>query len=199
MLTQLVNRFTSLNKKEKVLMGIAICAVLIVVEIVRVYIIMPCLQFFVLEPIEYQGIEYYEDGTYLEFEKGDMFINSFHSYDFAKESEITEFYHIDNRLKDNLIEGKHHDIYIIDFDADINYEKIRDYITTEGEYNNTLNSIQIYMMPSEFGNGTDCFFFAFNDETQLMRYILVTEVKGINKDEMIRHIVQVFIRSSSYW
>lgn len=179
---------------------IYIVGILFVVEIIRVYVLMPLLIFFmIIELANYQGIKYYEDENYLEFEKGELFIDSFHSYDFVEKCDVKEFYYRDNLLLDSFIYGKHHDVYMLDFVAGADYETVCEFIIAEGDYNNELNDFQIYRMPCELGDRKDCFFFAFNDETHQIRYVLVTEIKGFNKDAIIRDIVQVFIRNSEYW
>ncbi len=199
MLKKFGKRCVSIIKSKNKLVIFKICFILLAIEIVRVYLLMPLLIFFVVEPADYKGLKYYENESYLEFEKGEIFIDSFFKYNLVEESDITQFYYIDNYLQDNLIYGKHHDIYILDFDAGKNYEEICDFIITEGTYNNVLNDYAIYIISSEFGSKKDCFFFAINNETRQIRYVLVTEIRGINKDTAIRDIVNVIIRNTTYW
>lgn len=198
MLMQLVNRFVSFTKTKKFSNIIIICLILLAVEIVRISIIMPFLNFCVIDPTDYQGIEYYEDETYLKFEKGEGFIKSFNSYDFAEECKITDFYYINNWTKDNFIYGKMSDIYIIDFDAGENYEEIREFITTEGSQCIAVNEYETYLLSSGFEKKNDYFFFAFDDGTQNMRYVLVTEIKGSRKEENLKTIGRVIYMNSLY-
>ena len=84
MLKKFGKRCVSIIKSKNKLVIFKICFILLAIEIVRVYLLMPLLIFFVVEPADYQGLKYYENESYLEFEKGQIFIDSFFKYNREK-------------------------------------------------------------------------------------------------------------------
>ena len=77
-------------------------------------------------------------------------------------------------------------------------EEIREFIAREGNRCIALNEYETYMLSGLFGDKDDYFFFAFDDETRNMRYVLVTEINGRHKEENVNTIGRVIYRNSMY-
>ena len=86
----------------------------------------------------------------------------------------------------------------MDFDTGEHYEEIREFITIEGQQCIAVNEYETYLMLGSYGEENDYFFFAFDDETRNMRYVLVTEIKGLHKEEQINTIGRVISMNSRY-
>lgn len=185
-------------KLSKICFFVAIgVAILIAAIWLYVYILRPFFAFYVIPPKEYNGIEYYADGSYKNAEKGEIFFESFYSYDFADKCEIADFYYVDNSSRDNPLEGKAPDIYIIEVKTDTLHEEICQSIVEKGDIHVPDFDYEIYVMPTEYGTDTDCFYFAFNNEEQKIRYILITEMDG-GGSLGVNDVVTIIYRRSTY-
>ncbi len=198
MLKRLWEKFASIKLLKSHFNFTISITIILAIILLCICIIQPFLTYIMAPQKEYRGIENYHNGSYKKFEKGKDFFDSFYSYDFAECCELIDFYYVDNSARDNLITGKMCDIYIIDLKVDLLYEEICQYIVKNGYVYIPDMNYEIYAMPTKYGKNTDCFYFAFNNNEQKIRYILITEIKD-NIDSLgIKDIVTIIHRRSAY-
>lgn len=112
-------------------------------------------------------------------EKGDLFAETFYSYDFSNKCEVIDFYYIDNKTYDSFVYGKRPDVYAITLDAGEYYDEIVAYIRANGVFIATdgigEGTTSFYLMPSS-GSVSDRFVFRAGDTVEALQFILVTEI-----------------------
>lgn len=131
---------------------------------------------------EFKGRSYIDFPNYLEFEKGELFVDSFLSFDFSNQCAILDFYYINNQHQDSLYYGVCPDVYGLTLDAGENYDEIKSYIqrvgTDRGDYlvpSKDGRHVTFYSMPIDSKDGRDLFVFAVGQDTPFLRFILITE------------------------
>lgn len=161
---------------------------IIVLIIAIVILLLLAAYIFVIHPIIgtpfvpltiYTGLSSFTPETYGELEKGDLFVDTFYSYDFAQQCEVTDFYYIDNKRKDSFIYGKRPDVYALTLDAGVNYGIITEYIRNNGTHCGTeiegYNTVSYYYM-STSDQPSDRFVFRVGNDSEVLQFILVTEI-----------------------
>ena len=158
---------------------------------VVIYIVLFLLLFiFVLHPIlgtpfmefeEYYGLEYYESGKYLDFEKGSVFREALDSFEFLQDCQVTDFYYSDSRYKDSFVYGKRPDVYGVVLDPGENFAEIKAQIIETGRFEATLNSWEpekatdAYAITGFAGKDTPEFLFIVGHDVEYLSFIMVTE------------------------
>ena len=152
--------------------------VLLCVIVLYYWLLHPVISKHFLKPSIHTGIEVYENQLFMEFESGSRFVEVAH---FAKElmpsGEVVDFYHIDNRIQDNPIHGKMHDLFSLDFQLDQqNYLQVKEVIERDcRKLFYSVDDYEIYASGFKTNRDDDYVFFALCDLNQVVRCILVTD------------------------
>lgn len=124
--------FPSVPKLQKII--IFVTSVLLVCFALFLIVLHPIMGNPFIPIYEYEGIEYFEDEIFREFEKGTMFVDVFSSISYVEECKITDFYYTDNKTYDSIIYGKRPGVYALDQNAGLQYSTIKAEIINSGTY-----------------------------------------------------------------
>lgn len=124
--------FPSVPKLQKII--IFVTSVLLVCFALFLIVLHPIIGNPFIPIYEYEGIKYFEDEIFREFEKGAMFVDIFSSISYVEDCKITDFYYTDNKTYDSIIYGKRPDVYALDLNAGLQYSTIKAEIINSGTY-----------------------------------------------------------------
>ncbi len=159
---------------------IIVLLVFIVLFVLYCWAIQPLLCYLnVLNPIEHQGVYYYEEERYLEFEAGDRFQQMLAYIPGLSSVEILDFYHEDGHMQDNPIRGKKWDIFVLEAAVkEKMLEPIIERISMIGKQIFTVDDYIVYYMPSyKTTCPNDGVLIALSKQSCNMKVFFVTDTK----------------------
>lgn len=123
-----------------------------------------------------KGIEYYLDGTYLNYENGKDFEKMLSDFHVSDEDRVVDFYYVNNYIEDNPLRGKMCDIYALDVEYPTDkYEQIKKNVSTRAASYAEIGEFMSYALPYEPLSGEIVEVVSFCDKTHVVRYIIITE------------------------
>ena len=125
----------------------------------------------------HMGVNYFEDGSYLSYEYGARFDEDLGDSGYLSCGDVVDFYHVDNRMRDNPLYGKMSDVFAVDIQLDPeDYVHRRDEIVEDMRHCSEMSDYELYLYHADPGRN-DAFLVAFCDEKQVLRCILVADVE----------------------
>ncbi|MBQ2384174.1 MAG: hypothetical protein II290_09055 [Oscillospiraceae bacterium] len=125
---------------------------------------------------EHSGISHFEDRSYLEYEGGERFEEVLGASGYLSYGTVVDFYHMDNRVRDNPIYGKFVDVFAVDIQLESdNYSQCRDEIVDDVAYCCEVFDYELYLYHAD-PEKNDAFLVAFCDEKQVLRCVLFTDM-----------------------
>ena len=128
-----------------------------------------------IPPIRHDGVELYESGKYLKYEKGAEFEEYMNALPFAEDTEILSFTYYNFCLRDNVFKGKFSDVYLVQLMPVAPYDSIKQYLDTN--YHEKAISVvegnTIYYLGAE--NEVECFCVSVNDQRQEIFCLMITD------------------------
>lgn len=133
----------------------------------------------ILEPIVHQGVYYYEEERYLEFEAGDRFQQMLVYIPGLSSAEVLDFYHEDGHPQDNPIRGKKWDIFVLEAAVkEKNLPSIIESISGTGKQVFTVDDYTVYYMPSyKTACPDDGVLLALSERSGNMKVFFVSDAK----------------------
>lgn len=125
--------------------------------------------------IVYQGVDYYKNQSYLEFEHGEDFDNVVSEFEFINKCEIIEFYYFDNKIRDNIIYGKMCDFFVLEFSPLDDYDSVSKSIEANTTYCGMRVDYKFYVASISTDSDSQHIVFALNDKNQILRFIFITD------------------------
>ena len=129
-----------------------------------------------IPPNEYTGVELYESGEYLTFEKGVVFKECVEQLPFSRDTKAVFFEYYDFKYQDAILRNDPFpDVYIVQLDVGESYAAIKQYLE-EYCFDKSMSydglGSRYYMGGPE---DTDCFYVAINDQRQEVFCYLLTD------------------------
>lgn len=125
----------------------------------------------------HMGVNYFEDGSYLSYEYGARFDEALGDSGYLSCGDVVDFYHVDNRMRDNPLYGKMSDVFAVDIQLDPeDYVHRRDEIVEDMRHCSEMSDYELYLYHADPGRN-DAFLVAFCDEKQVLRCILAADVE----------------------
>jgi hypothetical protein len=145
----------------------------------------------------HDGIEYYNDAKYLDFESGSRFHDLLDDSDLVSNGVVVDFYHVDNHLRDNPIYGKMCDVFAVDVELNSaiysNYQKT---IITNCRYVCEMDDYDLYVR-SEDTEAREVVLLALSEYACVIRIILITDKeKEISE---LNYSTTLIMQSSLNW
>lgn len=172
------------SKKRVLLIALSVVAVLTIVFLVWDLFIQRIFGNPFRPEQEFKGLSCFDSQEYKNFEKGELFVETFSSYEFSNQCRVTDFYYINNQHQDSLYYGICPDIYGMTLDAGEYYDEVKSYIqqigTDEGSYlvpSLDGKHVIFYSMPSYAEDAEDLYVFAVGQDIPFLRFILITEYR----------------------
>lgn len=124
----------------------------------------------------HQGLKYYKDNVYLDFENGGDFQRFLLRFGISEETCAEDFYYVDNWVEDNPIYGKMCDIYALDvkYTAE-EYTSIKREISAIAENYEFIGDFISYALPYDSALQDLIFVISFCDKTETIRFSMITE------------------------
>lgn len=171
------------QENHKVIRGVQIISIILAVLVFLLFV-----YWSVLEPVFawiyfpktiHEGSVFYNKEIYLQCEDGILFNEFLTLLELPLEKDVVYFYHGDNRVMDNPIYGKANDVFAVDFRINISeYTKIKKRYALVENYCAQDTDFTIYLC--DFGVRSDVkTALAFNDSHQIVRCILITQVRNL--------------------
>lgn len=136
---------------------------------------------FISDDCIYRGKEYYCKELYLDFENGKDFKSMLSNYRIDSDSEIVDFYYVDNYIEDNPIYGKMCDIYALDVKFSANYySAFKEEIELSAATYEYIGDFIAYAMPYNSNLNELLYIISFCDNDNIVRFALITEFDTIN-------------------
>ena len=124
---------------------------------------------------EFAGTSYYEDGTYLDLECGELFNQILSRYN-ALDQKAVDFYYFDTYFQDNPIYGKSSDLYALEIIVEQDeFIELKDEVSSIAEPYCQIGNHMLYAMIEPLGGGRDVTIVSFCEKTKTIRYILITD------------------------
>ncbi len=129
-----------------------------------------------IPPNEYTGVELYESGEYLTFEKGVVFKECVEQLPFSRDTKAVFFEYYDFKYQDAILRNDPFpDVYIVQLDVGESYAAIKQYLE-EYCFDKSMSydglGSRYYMGGPE---DTDCFYVRINDQRQEVFCYLLTD------------------------
>ncbi len=124
----------------------------------------------------YQGLSYYFDETYLDYDNGQDFQRMLQKYDILESGTVQDFYYIDNRLGDDPFWGKQCDVYALDvsYTQDV-YSDLKAEVSFVAEGCESQDDYLGFVLPHDSSFGDLVRIISFCDKTNVVRYTLVSD------------------------
>lgn len=172
-----LNRLTKNKIVLRVFLAVC-CALLLILGYILVF--QPILFRFVIPTTDiHHGLQYFIDLSYTEFESGDLFSNLVRDIKFDTLGQTVDFYHVDNRMRDNPVYGKHCDVFALD--VQMNHHGFQNYREEIASQNQNCGSIEnfklflVYAFDSTEKEQGEVVLIAFNEHSKVVRLILMTD------------------------
>lgn len=123
------------------------------------------------------GMNYYKNDDYKQFESGPIFYTFLEASEIVDCGEVSDFYHIDNRLRDNPLYGKVCDIFSVDITLSADdYKGIKSSVIENCQYACTMDQYKLYVADYRCEQTSDVAIYALCDDKQMIRCILITDL-----------------------
>ena len=186
------NQSSKNHKKAKRIVIIAVCALILLVTLQLAYwaVVDPIVSRYKPHTRIYEGLEYYTQGTYQDFDGSAKFDTFMQSFSFSETAQIVDFYHVDNKREDNPIYGKRSDLYSLEVQlSPEEYEEFKKQVSSDN-FVCRYGSYTIYNLDVSAGERTQGAI-AFHQTKYIIRCILVTDV---TKEEPNYYLVYSMLR-----
>ncbi len=135
---------------------------------------------------EREGLDFYENGTYLLKRKGRLFRSYVSSMDFGDQCTPVDFYYLNSWLRDNLYYGKAPDVFSLEVQVHSQeaYDAIKEQADREYDYVLRMLDYESYYVAQEKNliardrlryRTCNRMYLAFCDDDLTIRYIMITE------------------------
>lgn len=135
---------------------------------------------------EREGLDFYENGTYLHKRKGRLFQSFVASMEFTDQCTPVDFYYLNSWLRDNLYYGKAPDVFSLEVQVHSQeaYDAIKEQADGEYEYALRMDDYESYFVAQENNpiardrlryRTCNMMYLAFCDDDLTIRYIMITE------------------------
>lgn len=163
-----------------------VTCVLIVLIAFCLLVVQPVLAYTVIPSIEHSGVELYEEGTYLDYEKADEFKSAISELSFLKKAQVRDFSYKNSILRDSLYFGRFPDYFAIELFLGDNYESAKEEVVLKSFSVISVRDLELYYL-GECTDG-DSFCIALYDERQTAICVLLTDCEYAAVDMvLIRH------------
>ena len=164
--------------KKKLLISLLILVIAVVLFYLYWLVAAPIVSLYFLKSPDciVRGVDYYLDGTYLNYENGKDFEKLLSDFQVTSENHVIDFYYVDNYIEDNPIHGKMCDIYALDvaYPQDI-YEQIKNNVLARAARHQISGEFTSYALPYDPMYGEIVEVVSFCDKAYVVRYIIITE------------------------
>lgn len=132
---------------------------------------------FISEKCIFQGLKYYQNDAYLQFENGKDFQGILSHFHLPGSGKVIDFYYVDNHVEDNPIYGKMCDIYALDISLPIGeYQDEKNSVITQAVTHQSRGDFVSYALPKLPETDDIVIVVSFCDKAQVVRYIMITEL-----------------------
>lgn len=150
----------------------------IVLLLIAVLVLLhPILAATVIPSIDHSGIDLYQDGSYLSFDKGETFHDLLSEFSFVEHGDVTSFVYHDSSLRESWYNPTFPDAYILELDMGQSYALVIQELETREAWNfneGQDDSAGHAYAAAESGDGDYLFVIAFAD-TQRVVCLLITD------------------------
>lgn len=175
------------GKYRKWIKWSVIAMLVLTVEFFLLILMHPLLAQTVLPSIEHEGVELYEDGTYLSFRKGDVFHALISEYAFTDQGEVVSFVYHDSALRDSWKSPTFPDAFILELDMGEHYAAAVAELEARDAWNYNKKGDPHFghqYDAGESGDG-DYLFVTFFPETGRAVFALITDTDCSGSAQMI--------------